>query len=54
MLISKTSHILAIISAQNVVYKLEKLLQDTGFELKVALTAAEGVHKAEEILPDVI
>ena len=50
----KSFHILAIISAQNVIYSLGKLLQDTDFELHLALTAEEGLQKAEEILPDAI
>jgi len=51
---TKSFQILAIISAQNTIYTLQKLLQDTSFDLRLALNAEEGLQKAEEILPDAI
>ena len=46
--------ILAIISAQNTINMLDKLLKDTDFEFKLALTAEDGLKKAEDLLPDII
>ena len=51
---SESFLILAIISDKNLIVSLEKLLQDTKFELELALTAGEGLQQAEELLPDAI
>ena len=50
----KTCVILAIISDQNLVRELSKLLQGTTFELITAHTPITGLQVAEELIPDAI